>query len=198
MDDLQTRIQELNGIISASKAEISEKREQLKNLEDLEKKMQVLKQNQPLIDEYNHFFFQKRREKFYTEHKKAINYYRKCERELKPYRDKKGRLPESRWKKEKEDLRIMIEELKADNQPYQDELAFVKKVQRCADIARRDREMPETGTSGLSEEKREMPERESKQKSSIHGRLAENQKLIEEKKVKNRQMKKKRSNEISL
>ena len=122
MDDLQTRIQELNGIISASKAEISEKREQLKNLEDLEKKMQVLKQNQPLIDEYNHFFFQKRREKFYTEHKKAINYYRKCERELKPYRDKKGRLPESRWKKEKEDLRIMIEELKADNQPYQDEL----------------------------------------------------------------------------
>ena len=156
MDDLQTRIQELNGIISASKAEISEKREQLKNLEDLEKKMQVLKQNQPLIDEYNHFFFQKRREKFYTEHKKAINYYRKCERELKPYRDKKGRLPESRWKKEKEDLRIMIEELKADNQPYQDELAFVKKVQRCADIARRDREMPETDTSGLSEEKREV------------------------------------------
>ena len=198
MDDLQTRIQELNGIISASKAEISEKREQLKNLEDLEKKMQVLKQNQPLIDEYNHFFFQKRREKFYTEHKKAINYYRKCERELKPYRDKKGRLPESRWKKEKEDLRIMIEELKADNQPYQDELAFVKKVQRCADIARRDREMPETDTSGLSEEKREMPEQESKQKSSIHGRLAENQKLIEEEKVKNRQMKKKRSNEISL
>ena len=198
MDDLQTRIQELNGIISASKAEISEKREQLKNLEDLEKKMQALKQNQPLIDEYNHFFFQKRREKFYTEHKKAINYYRKCERELKPYRDKKGRLPESRWKKEKEDLRIMIEELKADNQPYQDELAFVKKVQRCADIARRDREMPETDTSGLSEEKREMPEQESKQKSSIHGRLAENQKLIEEEKVKNRQMKKKRSNEISL
>lgn len=59
MDDLQTRIQELNGIISASKAEISEKREQLKNLEDLEKKMQVLKQNQPLIDEYNHFFSRK-------------------------------------------------------------------------------------------------------------------------------------------
>ncbi|MGN9077873.1 hypothetical protein ACTM9V_11375 [Oliverpabstia intestinalis] len=58
--------------------------------------------------------------------------------------------------------------------------------------------MPETDTSGLSEEKREMPEQESKQKSSIHGRLAENQKLIEEEKVKNRQMKKKRSNEISL
>ena len=58
--------------------------------------------------------------------------------------------------------------------------------------------MPETGTSGRSEEKREMPEQESKQKSSIHGRLAENQKLIEEEKVKNRQMKKKRSNEISL
>ena len=49
----------------------------------------------------------------------------------------------------------MIEELKADNQPYQDELAFVKKVQSCADIARRDREMAETDTSGRSEEKRE-------------------------------------------
>ena len=102
------------------------------------------------------------------------------------------------WKKEKEDLRIMIEELKADNQPYHDELAFVKKVQRCADIARRDRKMPETDTSGLSEEKRELQEQESKQMSSIHGRLVENQKLIEEEKAKNRKMKKKRSNEISL
>ena len=41
----------------------------------------------------------------------------------------------------------MIEELKADNQPYQEELAFVKKVQSCADIARRDREMAEADTS---------------------------------------------------
>ena len=46
-----------------------------------------------------------------------------------------------------------IEELKADNQPYQEELTFVKKVQSCADIARRDREMAEADTSGRSEEK---------------------------------------------
>lgn len=54
---------------------------------------------------------------------------------------------------EKEELRTAIEELKADKQPYQDELAFVKKVQTCADIARRDREMAEADTSGRSEEK---------------------------------------------
>lgn len=53
----------------------------------------------------------------------------------------------------KEELRTAIEELKADKQPYQDELAFVKKVQTCADIARRDREMAEADTSGRSEEK---------------------------------------------
>lgn len=223
MDDLQTRIQELNGIISASKAEISEKREQLKKLEDLEKKMQVLKQNQPLIDEYNHFFFQKRREKFYAEHKKAINYYRKCERELKPYRDKEGRLPESKWKKEKEDLSIMIEELKDDNQPYQDELAFVKKVQRCADIARRDREMPETNTSGLSEEKRErqvlvsevktvqaeyLPEKPGQTgqqqtnqpptKRSILQQLDEKKQICEERDKNRQAVKKKRNHDMSL
>ena len=55
----------------------------------------------------------------------------------------------------KKNSEAVIEELKADNQPYQDELAFVKKVQSCADIARRDREMAETDTSGRSEEKRE-------------------------------------------
>lgn len=223
MDDLQIRMQELNGIISASKAEISEKREQLKKLEDLEKKMHVLKQNQPLIDEYNHFFFQKRREKFYTEHKKAINYYRKCERELKPYRDKEGRLPESKWKKEKEDLRIMIEELKADNQPYQDELAFMKKVQRCADIARRDREMPETDTSGLSEEKRErqvlvseiqtvqaeyLPEKlgqigqqqtnQPQTKHSILQQLDEKKQICEERDKNRQAVKKKRNHDMSL
>ena len=34
-------------------------------------------------------------------------------------------------------------------------MAFVKKVQSCADIARRDREMAEADTSGRSEEKSE-------------------------------------------
>ena len=69
--------------------------------------------------------------------------------------DKNGNVPTARWKREKEELRSVIEELKADNQPYQDELAFVKKVQSCVDIARRDRKMAETDTSGRSEEKRE-------------------------------------------
>ena len=64
-------------------------------------------------------------------------------------------MPTARWKREKEELQAVIEELKADNQPYQEELAFVKKVQSCADIARCDREMAETDTSGRSEEKRE-------------------------------------------
>lgn len=114
---------------------------------------EVIKTNQPLIDEYNHFYFQKRRERYYQQHKKEINYYRKCERELKQHLDKNGKVPTARWKREKEELQAVIEELKADNQPYQEELAFVKKVQSCADIARRDREMAEADTSGRSEEK---------------------------------------------
>ncbi len=57
MEDLQERIDELNGVVSVSKKEISEKREQLKKLENLEKMAEVIKANQPLIDEYNHFFF---------------------------------------------------------------------------------------------------------------------------------------------
>ena len=121
----------------------------------LEKMAEVIKTNQPLIDEYNHFYFQKRRERYYQQHKKEINYYRKCERELKQHLDKNGKVPTARWKREKEELQAGIEELKADNQPYQEELTFVKKVQSCADIARRDREMAEADTSGRSEEKRE-------------------------------------------
>lgn len=155
MDDLQERIEELNGVVSVSKKEISEKRKQLKELENLEKMAEVIKTNQPLIDEYNHFYFQKRRERYYQQHKKKINYYRKCERELKQHLDKNGKVPTARWKREKEELQAGIEELKADNQPYQEELTFVKKVQSCADIARRDREMAEADTSGRSEEKRE-------------------------------------------
>ena len=46
-----------------------------------------------LIDEYNHFFFQKKREKYYQQHKKEINYYRKCERELKQHLDQNGKVP---------------------------------------------------------------------------------------------------------
>ena len=227
MEDLQERIDELNGVVSVSKKEISEKREQLKKLENLEKMVEVIKTNQPLIDEYNHFFFQKKRDKYYQQHKKEINYYRKCERELKQHLDKNGKVPTVRWKREKEELRTTIEELKADNQPYQDELAFVKKVQSCADIARCDREMAETDSSGRSEEKREkqvkfpafhaaqteiileekskveqQPVNETEQKlekkTSIRKQLAEKKKECEERDVKQQTMKKKRNYDVSL
>ena len=104
MDDLQERIDELNGVVSVSKKEISEKREQLKKLENLEKMAEVIKINQPLIDEYNHFFFQKNGRNITSSIKKEINYYRKCERELKQHLDKNGKVPTARWKREKEEL----------------------------------------------------------------------------------------------
>ena len=227
MKDLQERIDELNGVVSVSKKEISEKREQLKKLENLEKMAEVIKTNQPLIDEYNHFFFSKKREKYYQQHKKEINYYRKCERELKQHLDKNGKVPTARWKREKEELRSVIEELKADNQPYQDELAFVKKVQSCADIARRDREIAETDTSGRSEEKREeqvkfpafhavqteeileekskveqqtvnQTEQKPEKKTSIRKQLAEKKKECEERDAKQQTVRKKRNYDMSL
>ena len=196
MDDLQERIEELNGVVSVSKKEISEKRKQLKELENLEKMVEVIKTNQPLIDEYNHFYFQKRREKYYQQHKKEINYYRKCERELKQHLDKNGKVPTARWKREKEELQAVIEELKADNQPYQEELAFVKKVQSCADIARRDREMAETDTSGRSEEK--MEEQKPEKKTSLLRKLDEKKKECAERDAKQQAVKKKRNYEMSL
>ena len=49
MDDLKERIDELNGVVSVSKKEISEKRDQLKKLENLQKMAEVIKINQPLI-----------------------------------------------------------------------------------------------------------------------------------------------------
>lgn len=227
MEDLQERIDELNGVVSVSKKEISEKRDRLKKLENLEKMVEVIKTNQPLIDEYNHFFFQKKRDKYYQQHKKEINYYRKCERELKQHLDKNGKVPTARWKREKEELRTTIEELKADNQPYQDELAFVKKVQSCADIARCDREMAETDTSGSSEEKREkqvkfpafhaaqtevnleekskveqqtvnQTEQKLEKKNSIRKQLAEKKKECEERDAKQQTVRKKRNYDMSL
>ena len=227
MDDLQERIDELNGVVSVSKREISEKREQLKKLENLEKMAEVIKTNQPLIDEYNHFFFQKKRDKYYQQHKKEINYYRKCERELKQHLDKNGKVPTARWKREKEELRAVIEELKADNQPYKEELAFVKKVQSCADIARRDWEMAEADTSGQSEEKTEkqtkfpafhavqtedifeengkteqqpvnQQEQKSEKKTSLLRKLDEKKKECAERDAKQQLVKKKRNHEMSL
>jgi len=227
MDDLQERIDELNGVVSVSKKEISEKREQLKNLENLERMAEVIKTNQPLIDEYNHFFFQKKRDKYYQQHKKEINYYRKCERELKQHLDQNGKVPTARWKREKEEIRAVIEELKADNQPYKEELAFVKKVQSCADIARRDREMAEADTSGHSEEKSEkktkfpgfhevqtedifeksseaeqqpvsQPEQKSEKKTSLLRKLDEKKKECAERDAKQQAVKKKRNHEMNL
>ena len=146
MNDLQERIEELNGVVSVSK--------------------------------------------------KEINYYRKCERELKQHLDQNGKVPTARWKREKEELQAVIEELKADNQPYQEELAFVKKVQSCADIARRDREMAEADTSGRSEEK--MEEQKPEKKTSLLRKLDEKKKECAERDAKQQAVKKKRNYEMSL
>ena len=138
-----------------------------------------------------------------------------------------GKVPTARWKREKEELQAVIEELKADNQPYQEELAFVKKVQSCADIARRDREMAEADTSGRSEEKREkqvnfpvfhrvqtegileengkaeqQPVKQSEQKpekkTSLLRKLDEKKKECAERDAKQQAVKKKRNHEMSL
>ena len=132
-------------------------------------------------------------------------------------------MPTARWKREKEELRSVIEELKADNQPYQDELAFVKKVQSCADIARRDREMAEADTSGRSEEKSEkqtkfpafhaaqtedifeesgkaeqQPVNQQEKKTSLLRKLDEKKKECAERDAKQQAVKKKRNHEMSL
>ena len=138
-----------------------------------------------------------------------------------------GKVPTARWKREKEELQAVIEELKADNQPYQEELAFVKKVQSCADIARCDREMAETDTSGRSEEKREkqvkfpvfhgvqtedileengkaeqqtvkQSEQKTEKKTSLLRKLDEKKKECAERDAKQQAVKKKRNHEMSL
>lgn len=136
-------------------------------------------------------------------------------------------MPTARWKREKEELRAVIEELKADNQPYQEELSFVKKVQSCADIARRDREMAKADTSGRSEEKSEkqttfpvfhavqtedifkgnvkaekqpvnQQEQKSEKKTSLLRKLDEKKKECAERDAKQQVVKKKRNHEMSL
>ena len=138
-----------------------------------------------------------------------------------------GKVPTARWKREKEELQAVIEELKADNQPYQEELAFVKKVQSCADIARCDREMAETDTSGRSEEKKEkqvkfpvfhgvqtedileengkaeqqtvkQSEQKPEKKTSLLRKLDEKKKECAERDAKQQAVKKKRKHEMSL
>ena len=136
-------------------------------------------------------------------------------------------MPTARWKREKEELRTTIEELKAGNQPYKEELAFVKKVQSCADIARRDREMAEANTSGRSEEKSEnqtkfpvfhavqteeileenskeeqqpvnQSEQKPEKKTSILRKLDEKKKECAERDAKQQEVKKKRNHDMSL
>ena len=115
---------------------------------------------------------------------------------------------------------ITIEDLKADNQPYQEELTFVKRAQSCADIARRDREQAGADTSGRSEEKREkqmpvsevqmvqaeyLPEKPGQQqtnqpvkKRSILQQLDEKKQICAERDKNRQAVKKKRNHDMSL
>ena len=117
----------------------------------------------------------------------------------------------------------MIEELSADNQPYKEELAFVTKVQSCADIARREWEIAEADTSvrlgEKSEKQTKFPafhavqteeifeengkaeqqlEQKSEKKTSLLRKLDEKKKECAERDAKQQAVKKKRNHEMSL
>ena len=107
------------------------------------------------------------------------------------------------------------------------QLAFVKKVQTCADIARRDREMAEADTSGRSEEKSEkqtkfpafhaaqtedifeesgkaeqqpvnQQEKKPEKKTSLLRKLDEKKKECAERDAKQQAVREKRNHEMSL
>lgn len=168
MEDLQERIDELNGVVSVSKKEISEKRDRLKKLENLEKMVEVIKTNQPLIDEYNHFFFQKKRDKYYQQHKKEINYYRKCEREM-AETDTSGSSEEKREKQVK----------------------FPAFHAAQTEVNLEEKSKVEQQTVNQTEQK---PEK----KNSIRKQLAEKKKECEERDAKQQTVRKKRNYDMSL
>ena len=132
MDDLAAYTGKLNEQISTLKSSSNEKASRMKQLEELLRMVDYLKEGKPIVDQLNKIAFKSRREAFREKNDAVLRRFYMAQRKLKPHFTAEGQLPAAKWRKEMEQLRQAYEEEQQQMRPL---FAEVKGLWRIHNMA---------------------------------------------------------------
>ncbi|HQH66517.1 MAG TPA: MobQ family relaxase [Clostridia bacterium] len=124
-DDLEARLDTLNGQINGIKDSLKTKSTRMKELDELLRMVEYYAAGKPVYEKLNSIKFKKSRENYANEHENTLRLFYMAQRKLKPYFSESGKLPLTRWRDE---LAVLQQEYKTGQAELSPLYADVKKL----------------------------------------------------------------------
>jgi hypothetical protein len=124
-DDLEARLDTLNGQINGMKDSLKTKSTRMKELDELLRMVEYYAAGKPVYEKLNSIKFKKSRENYANEHENALRLFYMAQRKLKPHFSESGKLPLTRWRDE---LAVLQQEYKTGQAELSPLYADVKKL----------------------------------------------------------------------
>ena len=144
VDDLETRVTSHNERMTALKEDMDSKQARMKELQDLLEQAGRYRELKPLHDQMNAIHRQGQREKFKAAREGELRQFYMARRKLKDHFTQEGRLPLTKWRKERDELQQAYQEEYAAYRPIREDLMKLYQVKSVVDSASRQQEQTHT------------------------------------------------------
>ena len=144
VDDLEARVTSHNERMTALKEDMDSKQARMKELQDLLEQAGRYRELKPIHDQMNAIHRQGQREKFKAAHEGELRQFYMARRKLKDHFTPEGRLPLTKWRKERDELQQAYQQDYAKYKPIREDLMKLYQVKSTVDTARRQQEQTQT------------------------------------------------------
>jgi len=144
VDDLEARVTSHNERMTALKEDMDSKQARMKELQDLLEQAGRYRELKPIHDQMNAIHRQGQREKFKAAHEGELRQFYMARRKLKDHFTSEGRLPLTKWRKERDELQQAYQQDYAKYKPIREDLMKLYQVKSTGDTARRQQEQTQT------------------------------------------------------
>lgn len=144
VDDLEARVTSHSERIEELKASMGGKRERMEELQDLMEQADRYTELKPIHDQMNAIKWKSKREQFKATHEGELRQFYMARRKLEPHFTPEGRLPLSKWRKERDELKQAYQKEYAKYKPIREDLMKLYQVKSTVDTARRQQEQTQT------------------------------------------------------
>ena len=144
VDDLEARVTSHNERMTALKEGMDSKQARMKELQDLLKQAGRYRELKPVHDQMNAIHRQGQRDKSKAAHEGELRQFYMARRKLKDHFTPEGRLPLTKWRKERDELQQAYQQDYAKYKPIREDLMKLYQVKSTVDTARRRQEQAHT------------------------------------------------------
>lgn len=144
VDDLEARVTSHSGAIDALKKSMDGKRARMKELDGLLEQAERYRELKPIHTQLNAIHRQGQRDKFKAAHEGELRQFYMARRKLESHFTPEGRLPLTKWRKERDELQQAYQQDYAKYKPIREDLMKLYQVKSVVDTARRQQEQTQT------------------------------------------------------